>query len=322
MSCKKDGGIVNEQLIVSKIDLSLPTDLDIFDFDIVDENLYFVAAGDGSVLKIFRTNDGGKNWVELNKPEVVFIDDIQSISFIDENNGIIVCDNEAFRTYNGGADWTSKIQLNTPNSFADEFIFAGKTENNEFILVESSKLTTFGFRRVFTTAPNSLSYNTIFSINVDDNIYDYAHYADGKLVYFCRGFNCPNTKIATFNTSTLNFTTLDIEINNKIGDAIYFGDALYVAENYVIHYSFPNSDYIGSFKNKNPESFTSIEKIGNYLVAVGRNQIVTNYRGYWEEAINKAGKPMIGEFLKVKNFNDKYFLVSGKKGQFFKASFQ
>ena len=324
LSCKKDGGIVNEQLIVSKIDIPIPTDLDIVDFDVVDENIYFAAAQHGYELKLFKTIDGGKNWVDLNFSAPILIDDFQSISFIDENNGMIVAENRGYRTYNGGANWTTSLNLGVSagTNTSNDFIFVGKTENNEFILAESSPYTSNGYRNVFISPYNSLDFNPIYLSDIDDNIYNSAHYEDGKLIYFCRGFNCSNTKISTFNTSTLNFTTYTIATDNRLGDAVYFNDDMYFAGSGIRYISLANSKYDSFYNSNNNETFTSIEKIGDYMVAVGKSQIVSNYRGDWEEAINKARKPFSGEFLKVKNLNDKYFLVSGKKGQFFKASFQ
>lgn len=320
-SCKKDGGIVQKQVVISKIDLSISTDYDIVDFDVVTDKLYFALAYDGSnLIKVFRTKDGGKNWVKLNG--LGFLSKPQSIAFTDEYNGIVVAENGAIRTYNGGANWSSKLELNTPIDFASSFIFAGKTENNEFLLVESGQLQGTNTRRIFTSAPTSVYYSTIFSSTVDENEYNFCHFSDGKIVYFCHDFNCTSTQIAVFDTETYTYKKLDFMNNFFHKDMMVIDDDLFVVSDIIIRKNINDSDDNEYFEYYSNGDYESIEKINDYIVAVGNNKIATNYSGKWQMVTLKSGQNFHGKFLKVKKLDDKYFLISGENGLFVKATFE
>jgi hypothetical protein len=196
LSCKKDGGIIEEQLVITKVSKSIPTTFDIVEFDVVDENHIFAAAKSGYQIKLFKTENAGTNWEELNTPAVTNVSIIQSLVFFDENNGVIVLDKRAYRTNDGGYNWDlDYIKILPPPgaSYAYQFIFAGKNDNNELLLVESTG-SSWAPNRMFTSAPSSNTYTMINSVNHDGAEHDYGHYANGKFIYLCMIFQHQQSK--------------------------------------------------------------------------------------------------------------------------------
>ena len=77
-----------------------------------DKNKGIVAGTGGQV---FRTEDGGKNWIE--EPRIWETPTIYDMDFLDDNNGIMVGNNgKVLRTYDGGETWQSKKFINSSST--------------------------------------------------------------------------------------------------------------------------------------------------------------------------------------------------------------
>lgn len=327
-ACNKDKGIIEEQLVVTKIDRSIPTDYDIVEFDVVNENLCFALGLKEGDIKLFKTLNGGVNWTEITgfTVSIDYNDKVQSIVFFDENNGVIVADNRAHRTYNEGQTWSNVGATSNPpsSSYATSFIFAGKTENNELIIAESQGNSWYP-DHIFTSAPASTQYSHIGTIDNNGNRFDYGRYSNGKLFYLVRDFNYWNDVIPMFDYASGNVEQLDVyDYGGLPMDAMFVNDRIIFARQNgkIDFYDQVSEEWNVDWYNFHENHYYSIDFIDHYYVAVANNSISTNFSGIWEEAINPDGNGHKENFLKVKKIDGSNFFVSGAAGIFYKATFQ
>lgn len=326
-ACKKDGGVIEELLVVTKIDRSINTDYDVMEFHCVNENLCFAFCQKDDLFKLFKTYDGGKNWEEMNNPGFNYEWDlsIQSIVFSDENNGIIVFNNKAYRTYDGGNSWsTDYIRLLPPGdaNYAYEFVFAGISGNNEFLLVESNGNSWIP-NRIFTTDAASIYYSKIHSFSHQGDQHDYGRLTNGKLFYLTKDFNNWDNKVYMYDFASADMDTLEA-YGSIVRDAMYAdGRVIFVSEFGQLYFH-NTSTYVSYQDNYNfhDQDYNSIDRIDGYYVAVANKSISTNYKGKWQEVINPDGKGHKEDFQRIKRIDDQHFYISGKGGVFLKASFQ
>lgn len=323
-SCNKDVGIVEKVFTVSKIDRSINTDYDIVEFSVVNENLIFAFGVSNGDIKIFKTTNGGVSWSEINKPNASYTSlTVHSIVFFDENNGVVVFNEKAYRTYNGGQSWSS-ISATIPGSgnYAYNFIFAGKNENNELILAESTSNSWYD-DHIFISDPTSTSYTMVGTINHDGDGYDFCHYSHGKLLYITRDFNYFDDELYSFDLTTSVRDTINLY-------GIIVNDAMYAENRYVFagetgkvfFNNVSTNEWNTDYYNYHDNDYYSIEEIDSYFVAVANRSISSNYHGRWQEAINYDGSGHTEHFRKVQKIDNTHFYVSGNDGVFIKASFE
>jgi hypothetical protein len=324
-ACNKDAGIIEKVFTVSKIDRSIDTDFDIVEFSVVNENLVFALGVRNSEFKLFKTSNGGVLWSEINYPNVstTFNIIIHSIVFFDDNNGAVVINDKAYRTFNGGQSWTIiSAPTGSSGGSAYRFIYAGKNENNELILAEATDNSWYD-DHIFISNPSSSTYVLVGTINHDGDGYDYCHYSNGKLLYITRDFNDFEDRLYSFDMTTSVRDTVDL-MGHIVNDAMYaenryisvcelgklFFDEVYTYDWNVDFYNFHDYDYY------------SIDEIDGYYVTVANKSITSNYRGKWEEVINYDGSAHIEHFRKIQKIDNKNFYISGNDGVFIKASFE
>lgn len=322
-SCNKDAGVIEKFPAVTKIDRSINTSYDIVEFSIVSEDIIFAAGKDEDSFKLFKTLNGGLTWTEMTNPTSGSTDqNVQSIEFFDELNGVFVYNNKAYRTYDGGASWTT-IEVTYNSDFCNEFIFAGKTEDNKLLLAEWSQ----GYlhdNHIYTSDPSSTVYSYKGAVIGGPYFFDYAHYHDGKLLYFSHSnFNSWEYKVYQYDMNTANIDVLQdyqeivndgLCVNGKTIFARQHGKIeVYESENYeanVESYKYHIYDY------------HSIDLIDNYFVAVANKSISSNKMGVWQEFYNTDRTSHTEHFYKVKKFDNASFYISGADGVFYKASIQ
>lgn len=317
-SCEKEPVIIEQQLVVSKIDKSIDTDADIMDFDIVDENTFFAIGRNGSTIEIHKTSNGGTSWTSCATP--IASGNIQGIAFLDALNGIVVINDRAYRTYDGALSWSSPIVAPYGSgNYASDFVSVGKTENDEFILLESNENSWYD-NHIFTSTASGTTYTEIFSHNHSGERFDYGHYINGKYFYLTRDFNGWEYEIYMFDINTLTRDTIGIN-HFIVRDAIYDnGQVVVVSEDGKIHV--PGSYDPEDRYNYHANDYNSIETMGSYYVAVANRSISCNYYGNWEEAWEVDGTGHEDEFFKVKRLNNNRFCISGDNGLFINASLE
>lgn len=322
--CHKDAGTIEKRLVATTIIRSIPTDFDIVEFSLVSADICFAIGVKDNLYKIFRTIDGGRHW-DLTYTSAFNDLEIQSIVFVDEFNGIIVFNNHAYRTYDGGATWsTNYINILPPpgESYAYDFIYAGKTAANEFLLVESNGNSWID-NRIFTSSPFSSNYSMIASFEHDGDRHDYGHYCNGKLFYLARDFNYWDEKVYMYDLATQVMDTLDVP--GSYGTAVL--DAMYADERVVLvresgKLQFYDGNWEKDYYNFHGEDYYSVDFIDPYFVAVANKSITSNYAGVWEEAIKPDGSGFKENFMKVVKIDQTSFYISGANGVFLKATFQ
>ena len=124
--CSKsiDGGETWETLDVPGTDSLDFRDIHVFEGGIT----YLMTAGTGESARIYKTEDGGKNWqLQLNNP---FAEGFFScMAFWDSENGIVFSDPVEgkfvfFRTEDGGKDWQQIDPKNIPPAIEGEYAYA------------------------------------------------------------------------------------------------------------------------------------------------------------------------------------------------------
>lgn len=322
-ACTKDGGIIENRLVVTKIDRSIPTDYNIVEFNVVSENICFAIGQKDDAFKLFKTLNGGQSWQEMSSPGFTSVWDlvIQSIVFFDANNGVIVLDNRAFRTYNGGASW-STVGVSTPSDYSNDFIYAGKTEANELILVESNGNSWIP-NDIFKSSPSSTQYTTLATFDHDGSRHDYGHYSNGKFFYLMRDFNIWDDKVYVFDIATGQIDTIDVPGVAPMDAMFADGRILFARKLGKLNFNDWSSDVWNvDFYNFHNEDYYSIEHIDDYFVAVANGSISSNYNGVWEEVINTDGTGHTEQFFKIQKIDNSNFYISGENGLFFKATFK
>lgn len=74
--------------------------------DMVSTSLGYLAGDDGTDGIVMKTTDGGNNWVDTNFPGLA--KSMRGISFVNENIGWAVGDDQIFKTTDGGANWSAQ----------------------------------------------------------------------------------------------------------------------------------------------------------------------------------------------------------------------
>lgn len=326
-SCDKDGGIIDERLAITKTDCSIPTDYAIVEFCVVTENVCFAIGQKDDNFKLFKTLNGGQTWIQMSDPGFNYEWDltIQSIVFFDDLNGVVVINSKAYRTYDGGESWSDYIKLLPPPgaSYAYQYIFAGKTDDNKLLLVESQGNSWLD-DRMFTSEPSGVTYTQIASFdNNSGTKSDYGHYSNGKFFYLTRDFNYWDEEVYVYDFATADMDTLDV-FGHIPRDAIYAnGRTVLVRESGKLNFHGGTSEeWNVDYYNFHEKDYHSIDLIDNYFVAVADGSITTNYNGRWEEVFNRDGTGHKEHFYKVHNIDNTNFYVSGANGTFFKATFK
>lgn len=321
-SCHKEAEVIENLISVTKIDRSIPTDFDIVEFSVVNENLCFAIGQKGVFFKIFKTSNGGISWSELNNPASNAQPDlnIQSIVFFDEDNGVIVLRNKGYRTFDGGQTWSNVLANDyTGNNAVLTFAFAGKNEANELILAETNPSSWY-HNHIYTGPSNSPIYNIVTHYPHQSDQHDYGNYSNGRLHLYERGGGSSN------NIYVYDFTSGVLETISYNGagvmDLNYANGRIVLARQYgkINFYQGTSQEWNVDYYNYHEENYNSIERVNDYYIAVANKSITTNFSGRWEEAINADGSGHLENFLKIQKIDTENVYISGAEGLFIKAT--
>jgi hypothetical protein len=322
-SCGKDAGVIEKKFGIVKIDRSIPTDFNITEFSVVNENLIFAIGTNGNQTKIFKTADGGITWNPVNVPAGALTSvDIQSIMFFDENLGAFAANNRAYRTYDGGQTWSNVLCPDyTGNNSINDFCFVGKSEAGEMIFAESNG-SSWDHNHIVTSPPDSPTYSIVYHYAHAGIDTDYCSYSNGRLHFLARDFNNWDDEIYVYDFNTGTRETIPIS-GDLVLDAHYADNKTLVGteEGKIYFKDWYSAEWNVSRYNFHSEDYHAIEYMDGYYVAVGNRTISTNFNVYWEEAINIDGTGHSEHFRQIQKIDATSAYISGDNGLFIKVNF-
>ena len=319
-SCVKDKGIIDQKFALTETDFSIPTDNDIVQFELINENVIIaVTIGEFDQVSLWKTNNKGVTWEEFQNLPFTNLSDFNTLVCLSENDISVLIDEKIYRTLNGGSTWSL-----LSNSMGTTFQCIGHTDEDKLIAIsweypypnqhkwkvynEGELTSTTIFQKYYSNKLNKarISGNKMFFFNT----VHYSYYGT-----YCIDLSDPSPTIDTINSS-------------------YCKDALFTGQYAVIcggqgfgEVDLDNEYYSGlgftSTNDFDDEAILSIDfKDGKYI-GVGENTIVSNY--FSTSEINylptKEGKPFLNYYYWARWIDNSSFYASGKNGLFRKYSF-
>lgn len=319
--CKHKRETIENRIIVTKTQLSLPTDYDIVAFDTYSEQDIFAIGHDGYFIQLFKSSNGGQTWTMLTDPidySSGYIQNVQSAVYMTANNLAFVANDRLYRSYDGGASWyMAEISwLPMITSFA--------TKWNDKLLVFENHGT--GDNNIYTSSYSSNTYTTIGQMSSHFMYFDKSHLNGDVVTLMSYDNDFYYDQMYAYDLSTQSEFTVPVfgTAYNRPIDAIHFSGkgTFFVRGSGLLTFEPGNSGAEPWYYNYHEEAYTSGETMGDYLIAVGSKTISTNYSGQWQEALNVDGTGQQDTLFMVKKASSSQFFVSGKHGLFFKGTFQ
>jgi len=248
---------------------------------------------------------------------------IQSIAFLDALNGIVVANDRAYRTFNGGASWT-KLQSIVPTSAsasATYFFAVTRKDSNTFLLFENDGNSTFN-NLVLSSEASSNQYELEHSFSSYGVEFNNGHLSNNKFYVFPRN-NAEGPYVRVLHLPNYSWSLLNNEaFTYAPNDAVFVDGKHILACKTGKIYPYGSAGYSSERYNYHDEDYQSIESMGTYQIAVAEKGISTNYNGKWEEAVEIDGTGHSENFFFIRQFDSDHFLISGSKGTFLKATFK
>ncbi|MFT6921097.1 MAG: hypothetical protein ACJA1C_000091 [Crocinitomicaceae bacterium] len=315
--CTKKSKVVDYKVVMTSEDRSISTSDDIVDFSFVDENIGYALGYDGYSVKLHKTINGGLNWIEVGAPNPSFnidYDDIHSMLFVDEFNGMLLINQRLYRTLNGGMSW---IELTNQFGFALDVIFSCQGEDGNIYAFETNNSN--GVCEIYKLEMNGYGYTIVATYPTLFTDFDTGHYHDNHVVLLSRNFNLFEHMVYRINLNNFSGEILEVTGSNYEipNDAMHTSQGTIFARKSGLVHFFNKQAY---FYNNN--DYYSIDQVNDYFVAVRDNSISTNYIGTWEEALNVEGTSFIEKFRRVRKIDDSHFYLSGTNGLFYKSTFE
>lgn len=133
----------------------------------INQNIgWIVGMGNGGFGKIYKTIDGGLNWIEQNSN--VSVNYFESVNFINQNTGWVSGGNYMLYTTNGGDNWNIIYTVASSNTISSIFIKnnRGYACGLRSLIMSNDNLQTWKKMDYFNITPNQFT-STFF---IDQNI--------------------------------------------------------------------------------------------------------------------------------------------------------
>jgi len=298
---------------------NLPINLSVDKFDFVNEDTLYVGCTDGGSFYLYKSFDGGFNWIDTNFP-ITSGQNVQSIVFTTSQNGAVVLDDIMYRTIDGGNSWyyVSEFGFNVPTFFA--------TKNNQGQIL-SAEVNFGGPFRILLHEHNALYFSELDMYDADGNILSFGR-SDGDNMYFFKpcsqndifGYNYVNqTSFTLENVGGNCYSPAHDVVDTQKGKLVVRGGAelLYynVSDTYV--------DFNDEFGNTNHDNdFLSVETFGSYSIAVGESMFVTDKKGPWHSVFDQSGNALTNKFTFIRKISGDDFFLSGENGLFYRGKIE
>jgi hypothetical protein len=301
-SCKKK--VVAHTRVIQYENISLPekTDVRFFSFPSLQTG-YAV----GGTTALYKTTDGGKNWLSLNKTGISYVD------FVNETIGYCISEGEGLlKTTDGGQSWSIKTSGDYLGICkTGSLIVASKEQNNKLLFRASADQAESFY---YCTTLNSQG---ITSLRVTSN--SAFGFGTPKDITKLRGWafleNTPND-VMIYDASA-DYHPNDYYINNNVVEnRIVVGNNGYVAE--------AKDHKITRTYYKHRYNYYSVDGFDNRVVVVGHKSMCTNIdisKGKdWEEIYKENGDGFDETFYRIRFYDSQTFFVSGANGLIWKVN--
>lgn len=304
-SCKKK---IFEEIPLLHVEknMNIPNGGNIKHFSFPSELIAY-AASDSSF--IYKTTDGGQNWVKLSWVNNACC---KGIEFFDENNGMCLMNNTVYVTSNGGQNWTPKLNADFI-AISDDGLrgICGKCPNDVSceISITTDKGQNFSLtglapiRGAFSFA--EMDGNSIILFGSEVFYYDFVH-----------GYDITSGTITQFDFSNItdNETPRDFYVSG--------GKGFLVGESGMIQDNLNSGLYSRKYYMHN-YTYRSADGFGQTAICVGDKTITTNLsindNTDWKEAVDKDKNGFKENFYKVKCISERSFYLSGSNGLLIRA---
>jgi hypothetical protein len=301
--------------ILQTEDISIPSNYTVRCLDFFNEDIIYALCYDQEStwmnvpIQLFKTSNGGQSWTELQLPQSAN-STIQGLAVLGDGDFGIVCNNRLFRTIDDGASWV--------NGF-DVFCI-GKTPENSLVFAEH--VNSFGSTvRILECEAGSTDFTLISSLNYNITFSDFigGSLQDGVFHFYRAqewsdqqifGYDFANNEDYTvsFNSTAYNYPRY--LITHDYSSVYLTADGhIYTMDGKIDHYPGENIS----------TSFESGARIKDYYVAVSRDFISTNFKGYWQELRNPDKEFLSDRYCWITPINDTYFYLGGENGKITKC---
>lgn len=217
----------------------------------------------GYGMRVISTKNGGVSWSSKSLGEENWW--LNSLHFIDLNNGWVIGGGKAFQTRNGGITWT---KVNLPNESGSDVMFNNSNHGiivgNDGIIIQTKD----GGQTWFSNRYDSLSMKDVSFIDKNTG-WVIANVYLGNYIY--------HTKVLKTTDGGKNWTFLNVEIPSKMNEIHFVSDSVgWAAGNGV----YKTSDGGNNWYQKLNEQVQAASFLDNENAwIVGRPKILRTYNG-------------------------------------------
>ena len=314
-SCTKDKGLIEERLVITKQDLSIPTSYNIMAFDFYDVDHIFAVGYNGSAAKLFLTANGGVDWEEIPQPVFGGVSQVQSAVYMDADNLAVVANNKLYRSFDGGQSWAVVTEFGFPKAV----FFACKTADEQLLYIENNNAQP---NDVYTTPYYATIPTLLMTCPAPGNYFNIGHFNNNHVVFLSYD---DYEEVRYINLNTLTYHTKPVWSTAYE----YPMDGLMVADNILLARRQGKLSYLsgsnGTFPanptyNYHDYDYAAAEDMGGYVIAVGEKTITSNLNEYWDEVLNTDGTGQQETFRRIKRIDGDAFYIAGNNGVFMKGT--
>lgn len=315
-SCVKDKGIIDQKFALTETDFSIPTDNDVVQFELINENVIIaVTIGEFDQVSLWKTINKGVTWEEFQNLPFTNLSDFNTLVCLSENDISVLIEEKIYRSLDGGTTWTVLT-----HSMGTTFQCIGHTDENKLIAIsweypypnqhkwkvynEGELTSTTIFQKYFIDKLNKSRFS--------GNLYFFYNISIGS------NYNVYYLDPSNPSIDTMYFGTKDVVSSNNY--TTFCGGSGFTEYNLTTGYStgkgfYVNEDYV-------TKPIKSIDLLNEKYIAVGENTIIGSVNSTDIQYLSTPeGKPFLNYYYWTRWIDNNSFYAAGKKGLFRKYSF-
>jgi hypothetical protein len=320
-ACKKEDQI-DPAIRLTHIELKIPTDADVAQFDVVTENIIVAACTEenflGYALSLYITVNGGHTWSSMSSP-VANVETLQSIVFTDADNGALVANNKGWRTVDGGVTWSPVSEFGLQLSL----LMATKEGSFLFFFEKESWFES----RIFISPYGGVFVDECGTFNAD-YVYLERGKRSGDRVFFFPHWVCTEYQVQSLHMGSWiqeNLDDIKGSCLNDVQDVTVGNGRILLTrkgqQGFELNFHDDPEKSDSFYDDPATNDLTSSAYIGNYFISVGDQLMFTNRNGTWERVyLNGNSIHYNHYYTQITNLDSKWFYLSGKNGYFAKGT--